>query len=382
MTQWTSVPKRELTPLSTHPAQAVPELSVIVPTFKESGNVAPLIAKLDAALSGITWEAIFVDDDSPDGTSNIAKTIALNDPRVRCLRRVNRRGLSGACIEGFLSSSAPYVAVIDGDMQHDETLLPRMLEKLRKGEADLVMGTRYSGGGSAEGLSKKRDLISRVATMAARRFTHVRVSDPMSGFFMMRRDKFDPIAASLSTQGFKILLDILVTSAESLRVAELPYVFGARAHGESKLDSQVAIDFIGLLLAKTTGGLVTARFLSFATVGAIGLIVHMAVLSTSLAYAGFDFTYAQALATFVAMTGNFTLNNRLTYRDRRLSGMGFVTGLIKFYAISGIGAVANVGIASWFYTQEPVWWLAGVSGAVMGAVWNYSMATLVVWRVK
>ncbi len=382
MTQWTSVPKSDLTPLGRPSAQAVPELSVIVPTFKERGNVAPLIAKLDAALSGIAWEAIFVDDDSPDGTSSIAKSIALNDPRVRCLRRVNRRGLSGACIEGFLSSSAPYVAVIDGDMQHDETLLPKMLETLRKGEADLVMGTRYSGGGSAEGLSKKRDLISRVATMAARRFTHVRVSDPMSGFFMMRRDKFDPIAGSLSTQGFKILLDILVTSAESLRVAEIPYVFGARAHGESKLDSQVAIDFIGLLLAKTTGGLITPRFLSFASVGAIGLIVHMAVLSSSLAYAGFDFTYAQALATFVAMTGNFALNNRLTYRDRRLSGMGFVAGLIKFYAISGIGAFANVGIAAWLYTQQPVWWLAGVSGAVMGAVWNYSMATLVVWRVK
>jgi dolichol-phosphate mannosyltransferase len=382
MVQIMSAPPGDARHLGAPVTLAAPELSVIVPTFKESGNVAPLIRKLDTALAGIAWEAIFVDDDSPDGTSSIAKSIARDDPRVRCIRRVNRRGLSGACIEGFLSSAAPYVAVIDGDMQHDETKLPRMLEILRAGEADLVAGTRYSGGGNADAFSKSRDMISRGATVVARRFTNVRASDPMSGFFMMRRDKFDPIAGSLTTQGFKILLDILITSGTGLRVAEIPYVFGARAHGESKLDSQVALDFLGLLLAKTTGGLVTARFLSFASVGAIGLLVHMAVLSAALAYIGFDFTSAQAIATLVAMSGNFALNNRLTYRDRRLSGMGFLSGLFKFYAISAIGAVANVGIASWVYTQDTVWWFAGVSGAVMGAVWNYSMATLVVWRVK
>src|SRR5258706_6561872 len=204
----------------------------------------------------------------------------------------------------------------------------------------------------------------------------------MSGFFMMRRDRFDPLASSLSTQGFKILLDIAITAKGSLRIAELPFVFAAPHHGESKLDAQVGLDFLGLLLAKLTGGVVTPRFLSFALVGTIGLAVHLLILRTALVGFGLDFPEAQASATIVAMTGNFVLNNRLTYRDRRLSGIGFLKGLLAFYAVSAVGALTNVGMASWLYAHQPVWWLAGAAGALMGAVWNYSMATLLVWRVK
>ena len=127
-----------------------PTLSIILPTFKERDNVAELVRRLDAALAGIHWEAIFVDDNSPDGTAEAVKSLAIGDSRVRCLRRVGRRGLAGACIEGLLSSSAPYVAVMDADLQHDETVLPKMLRTLSAGEADLVAATRYVEGGSAE----------------------------------------------------------------------------------------------------------------------------------------------------------------------------------------------------------------------------------------
>ena len=360
----------------------IPELSVVIPTFKERGNIEILVQRLNAALSGIAWEAIFVDDDSPDGTADAVKRIAGEDSRVRCLRRVSRRGLAGACIEGMLSSSALYVAVMDADLQHDEKLLPRMFAVLNNGEGDMVVGSRYVAGGSSAVLSRSRGAISRAATSLARRLTGVELSDPMSGFFMMRRDHFDPLAPSLSTQGFKILLDIVITAKGSLRIVEEPYVFAARSHGESKLDAQVGLDFLGLLLAKLTGGAVTPRFLSFALVGTIGLGVHLLILRTALVAFGLEFPEAQAAATVVAMTGNFLLNNRLTYRDRRLSGVGFLKGLLGFYAISAVGALTNVGMASWLYAHEPVWWLAGVAGAVMGAVWNYSMATLLVWRVK
>jgi dolichol-phosphate mannosyltransferase len=359
-----------------------PELSVVIPTFKERGNVEILVQRLDAALSGIAWEAIFVDDDSPDGTADAVKKIANEDSRVRCLRRVSRRGLAGACIEGILSSSAPYVAVMDADLQHDEKLLPRMFAALKNGEGDMVVGSRYVPGGSSAAFSQSRGTISRFATLLARRLTGVELSDPMSGFFMMRRDRFDPLARSLSTQGFKILLDIVITAKGGLRIVEQPFVFAARSHGESKLDAQVGLDFLGLLLAKLTGGVVTPRFLSFAFVGTIGLGVHLAILRTVLLAFGLAFPEAQAVATFAAMTGNFLLNNRLTYRDRRLSGFGFLKGLLGFYAISAVGALTNVGMASWLYAHQPVWWLAGAAGAVMGAVWNYSMATLLVWRVK
>ena len=382
MSQIRILPRLQAKSASLQDEALIPELSVVIPTFKERGNVEVLVRRLDAALSGLAWEAIFVDDDSPDGTADAVKAIAAQDPRVRCLRRVSRRGLAGACIEGMLSSSAPYVAVMDADLQHDEKLLPRMFAALKNGEGDIVVGSRYVAGGSSAAFSSSRSAISRVATFLARRLTGVELSDPMSGFFMMRRDRFDPLAPSLSTQGFKILLDIVITAKGSLRIVEEPYVFAARSHGESKLDAQVGLDFLGLLLAKLTGGAVTPRFLSFALVGTIGLGVHLLALRTALAVFGLAFPEAQATATLVAMTGNFILNNRLTYRDRRLAGLGFLKGLIGFYAISAVGALTNVGMASWLYAHEPVWWLAGAAGAVMGAVWNYSMATLLVWRVK
>jgi dolichol-phosphate mannosyltransferase len=360
--------------------QAV-ELSVIVPTFKERGNVPLLIERLDAALAGIGWEVIFVDDDSPDGTATVVKQIATSDPRVRCLRRVSRRGLAGACIEGMLMSAAPYVAVMDADLQHDETRLPRMLEILQSGEKDLVVGSRYMPGGDAAAFSRTRGSLSRIATGMAKRLTGVTLNDPMSGFFMMRRDCFDAIAGRLTPYGFKILLDIVIT-AKALRVAEEPFTFAARQHGESKLDSQVALDFLGLLLGKLTGGAVTTRFLSFALVGGFGVLVHMAVLYACLYVLNTSFPVAQAAATFVAMTNNFLLNNRLTYRDARLTGPAMLRGLLGFYLVSAIGALANVGIASWLYAGQAEWWIAGIAGAAMGVVWNYAMSTVFVWRVK
>ena len=383
MSQTASLPRAAAEPEAAARARARgPELSVVIPTYKESGNIAPLLAKLEAALDGVAWEAVFVDDDSPDGTAASVKAIAMADARVRCLRRVGRRGLAGACIEGMLASSALYVAVMDADLQHDERLLPKMLTILKAGESDMVVGSRYGTGGSAEFASKTRGLLSRAATTIARRWTHVRLNDPMSGFFMMRRDSFDALAPSLSPQGFKILLDIVITAKGRLRITEEPYVFGTRLHGQSKLDAQVALDFIGLLLAKLTGGAVTPRFLSFALVGTIGLGVHLIALRAGLIALNLPFLYAQTLATFVAMTGNFVLNNQLTYRDKRLTGAAAARGLLSFYAVSALGAVTNVGAASWLYAYQPVWWLAGIAGALMGAVWNYALSNVLVWRVK
>src|SRR5262245_53619513 len=325
MSQLASLPQRQTEELTHAQTGRVAELAVVVPTFKESGNVAELVKRLDAALEGVAWEVIFVDDDSPDGTTDIVKGIAASDPRVRCLRRVSRRGLAGACIEGMLSSSARYVGVMDADLQHDQNLLSRMLATLKRGDADLVVGSRYVAGGSASAFSKSRGLMSKAAGSLARALTRVELSDPMSGFFMMRRDRFDPLAGSLSTSGFKILLDIVLTAKGQLRIAEEPYVFGSRTFGESKLDAQVGLDFLGLLLNKLTDGAVTPRFLSYALVGTTGIVVHLFSLRLSLLALGFE--QAQALATFIAMTGNFILNNSLTFRDSRLTGFGWVKGL-------------------------------------------------------
>jgi dolichol-phosphate mannosyltransferase len=360
-------------------AMTAPQLCIVVPTFNERDNAPVLFGRIDAALKSIPFEVIFVDDNSPDRTWETVRSLAQADTRVRCIRRIGRRGLSGACIEGILASSAPFVAVMDADLQHDETRLSAMFALLQNGESDLAVGSRYVGGGSAESFSSTRAGGSKFATEIAKRLLHVEIADPMSGFFMVRRDRFEELAPSLSEQGFKILLDLIATAKGSLRAVEVPYTFGTRLHGESKLDSLVVMDFLGLILAKLTRDLVSLRFLLFACVGGIGLLVHLATLYLALAL-GVAFAAAQGIAAFVAMTGNFLLNNRLTYRDQRLRGARLIRGLIAFYIVCSVGLLANVGVAFSVYNQQPIWWLAGVAGALMGVAWNYGISSLLVWR--
>lgn len=357
-------------------------LSVVVPTFNEAQNVREIVQRLDHTLAGIVWEVIFVDDNSPDCTADTVKEVGAGDRRVRCLKRLGRRGLAGACIEGMLASSAQYVAVMDADLQHDETILPLMLAALEQNEADLVVGSRYAAGGSANAFAPSRAKISRTATSLARTILGVDIADPMSGFFMLRRDRLDNIADRLSTIGFKILLDILMTAKSSLRVIEIPYEFRERTNGQSKFDAQVGLEFLGLMLGKLTRGVVDPRFITFALVGTTGLAVHLVVLRLALDTFSRSFSFAQAVATAVAMATNFLFNNALTYRDRRLSGFGLVWGFFGFCLIGTAGAITNVGLASWLYSQEPTWWLAGAAGAVMGALWNYSMSSQFVWRTR
>jgi dolichol-phosphate mannosyltransferase len=371
-----------LDPKSPLQATGLPQVSVVVPTFNERDNVTVLYRRLAATLEGIPWEAVFVDDNSPDGTWEVVRGLARQDSRVRCIRRIGRRGLSGACIEGILASSAPYAAVIDADLQHDEAQLPKMVALLQSGEAELVVGSRYIEGGSADSFDKQRAGASVFATEIARRVLRVEIKDPMSGFFMIRRDRFEHLAPQLSTQGFKILLDIVATAQGKLRTIEIPFTFGTRQHGESKLDSMVALDFLGLVLAKFTGDVVSLRFLMFGMVGALGLIVHLVTLFIALEAFRAPFPEAQAAGALFAMTSNFILNNFLTYRDQRLKGFAILRGLLLFYLVCSVGLFANVGVAFSVYDQEPIWWLAGAAGALMGVVWNYAMSGLFVWRKR
>ncbi len=360
-----------------------PDLAVVIPVYNEAGNIAAMVAALDAALDGLDWEAVFVDDDSPDGSGAVARRIAAEDPRIRCIRRVGRRGLASACMEGFLSVSAPFVAVIDGDGQHDATILPAMLAVVRGG-ADIAVGSRHVEGGVASaGFSAARGALSDAGARLARALLPSPVADPMSGFFLLRRDLVEEVAPRVAARGFKILLDILLSAGRPLKVAEIPYRFRAREVGASKLDATVLLEFAGLLLDKATGGAVPLRFVAFAAVGALGVLVHMAVLGLLLGLLGLGFAMAQWAATFVAMTANFWLNNRITYRDARLRGARLWRGLALFYLVCGIGAAANVGIAN-LLVQDGVfaWGLAGAAGALITVVWNYAVSSTLVWRAR
>jgi dolichol-phosphate mannosyltransferase len=361
---------------------APPILSIVVPTYNERDNISKLLARLDLVLNCINWEIIFVDDNSSDETWRLVRAFAARDARIRCLRRIGRRGLAGACIEGMLASSAPYVAVIDADLQHDETLLPRMLATLREDRADLVVGSRFVIGANVDSLPGHRLAVSRLASHIARRLFRMDVADPISGFFMMRRECFEPFAPTLSIHGFKILLDIVATARGALRIVELPYNFRERLHGESKLDMLIMLDFLGLILAKLTRDTVSVRFVLFSLIGAIGLLVHLAAMYVAIGAFGLSFTYAQIVAAIIAMINNFFLNNQLTFRDQRLAGVEIVRGLVVFIVICSIGVIANVGVAFSLYGLQPVWWLAGIAGAAMGVIWNYAMSSQFVWKIR
>ena len=349
--------------------------------LNEAENVAATVAALDRALQGVAWEAVFVDDGSTDGTVERVRALALNDRRVRLLQRIGRRGLASAVVEGMLASAAPVVAVIDGDGQHDESILPRLLALVEDGDCDLAAGARYAPGGSTGDWSAGRRRLSETATRWTRRLLGVTLSDPLSGFFAVRREAVVAAAPRLSNIGWKILLDLVASSPTPLRTAEVAYVFRERRAGESKLDLRTTQEFVILVLEKLFGRYVPVRFLMFAAVGSLGLLVHLLVLGTGLRL-GLDFRSGQTVAVVVAIASNFLLNNAVTYRDVRLRGAAFWRGLLGFYGVSLLGAVGNVGVGSLVYRYDRVWWLAALAGVAVGVVWNYAASSAVTWRPR
>jgi len=357
----------------------LPEISIVVPTFSEADNIAELHDRLIATLGTESWELIFVDDDSPDGTADIARGLSARDPRVRCIQRIGRRGLSTAVVEGAMSSSAPVVAVMDADLQHDEKLLPAMIDELRSRDLDIVVASRYVAGGAMGNLDAGRQQISRIASRLAKGLVPTDLHDPMSGYFIIKTHVFRDAAHRLSGYGYKILLDLFVSAGRPLRFAELAYTFKPRIHGQSKLDSLVAWEYLMLLMDKRIGHIVSPRLLFFGLVGGSGVALHYLILSTLYLGSGVSFTLAQLAGTVCAMTSNFFFNNLFTYRDRRLRGARLLRGLVSFYAICGMGALANIGIAAYAFSRNLQWALSAAAGIIVGTLWNYLATARFTW---
>jgi dolichol-phosphate mannosyltransferase len=355
----------------------MPELSVVIPAYREHDNVLPLLAALEQALPQCDWEAIFVVDDAFDGTEDVLRERAQQDPRVRVLHRIGRRGLASACIEGMLASSAPYLAVIDADLQHDERLIPALLEKLRASDADIVVASRYMQGGTTGELDAQRVRASRLASAVSRLLTRD-LTDPMSGFFMVRRSFLEQVVRRLYGRGFKILLDLIAASRGAARIVEMPYSMRSRLHGESKLSARVVAEFFMLVLYHLFGRLLPARFFLFAAVGVTGIGVHLGLLTVMFAATG-HFVLSQAAATWAAMTSNFFLNNAVTYGDQQLRGRAVWRGLLSFYAACGVGAFVNIAVADWLYINAAPYWLAGLAGALTAALWNFFTTASFTW---
>ena len=356
------------------------EMTVVVPTFKERQNVPILLERLRTVLAHIEWEVLYVDDHSPDGTADAVRQIALTDRRVRVIERIGRRGLASACVEGMMASAAPYIAVMDADLQHDESVLPDMLRRIEVDKLDVVIASRRTAGGSMGDFAKARVKLSEIGRIISKLVCRCDVSDTMSGFFMVEAKFFRALVPNLTASGFKILVDILASSPRAPRVGEVPYSFRIRRLGESKLDLNVQLEYVFLILDKLVGKWFPTRFFLYLLVGALGILVHLAVLAPLYLNHRHHFPQAQLLATAVAMTFNFLLNNMITFRDRRLRGWRIVKGLSTFYVACSLGAVVNVAFANLLMHQGVTWILAGMAGTVISSVWNYGVNAELTWR--
>jgi dolichol-phosphate mannosyltransferase len=356
------------------------DLAVVIPTLDEAANVVPLLDRLRVALQGIEWEAVFVDDNSTDGTAAVLREVARHDRGVRVLQRIGRQGLASACIEGMLATAAPFIAVIDADLQHDESILPRMYERIRNEGLDLVVATRENPADGPAGFTRRRALLSDMGSRLSRMVCRCDLADPMSGFFIVDRRLLEEVAPRLSGAGFKILLDIVASARRPLRFAEVLYRFRSRLHGESKLDIIVGMEYLELLLDKFAGHVIPVRFVMFVLVGALGIVVHLAVLALLIRAGHMSFLYSQAWATLAAMTFNYALNNATTFRDRRLRGIDFAAGLLIFYLACSVGAVVNLTFARFLLAAGLPWYLAGLPGAVVSSLWNYGVNAVFTWR--
>jgi dolichol-phosphate mannosyltransferase len=356
------------------------ELSVVIPTYKERQNIAPLIAALESALYGVNWEVIFVDDHSPDRTADAVRALAVFNPRVRILERIGRRGLSSACIEGMMASPAPSLAVMDADMQHDETVLPEMLRLLRSQNLDVVIASRRTAGGSMGDFARKRVRLSELGSQVSKLVCHCAVTDPMSGFFVVDSRFFRVSAPRLTGTGFKLLVDILASSPTPPRLGEVPYRFRTRQAGESKLDVNVELEYLFLIVDKILGRYLPTRFVLFVCVGFFGLLLHLSILGAFHLFAPAAFLIGQVVATLSAMTFNFFLNNLVTFRDRRLKGSALLKGLAIFYAACTLGVLINLSFAHRLLDAGLPWYLAGLSGVAISSFWNYGVNAVVTWR--
>ena len=360
----------------------MPLVTVVVPTYNERANLAPVAAALRSALAGLDYEIMFADDDSPDGTAAAARALAQADPRIRVLHRIGRKGLSSAVVEGMLASSSPLIAVIDGDLQHDETILPEMIRRLREERLDIVIGSRNLAAGGMGSFARARVALSRGGELLSHWICGVQVSDPMSGYFVMTREFLQETLSSLSLVGFKLLVDLLASSPREVRVAEVPYIFRNRTHGESKLDLLVGIEYLQLLFDKLTRGWIPSTFLLYCLVGIVGVLFNLGAAAVLARYLGLGFLNAHIWAAIPTVAVNFFLHNNLTFRSARLKGLALAKGLALYYPACAIGLYAQVAVAVNLHGRGLTWLFASLAGVAIGSLWNYSMAYLLVWQVR
>jgi len=357
-------------------------LSVVLPTYNERDNVAPIVAELLPLGNLYDLEILFVDDDSADGTAEVVRELAHRHDAIRLIRRVGRAGLSSAIKEGILDATGDLVVVMDCDGQHQPATVARAVAHLLATGTDLVIGSRFHADAEIHGLSDQRERNSTWANAVAR-FSLPRyrtLTDYMSGFFVLRPEAALPFVRRVDVNGFKFLYELLAISGGRLRVEEVPISFQPRIAGDSKLDLAIVWDLGVSILHTLLLRSVPRRAISFALVGATGVVVQL-VINQLLMAAGLTFERALPPAVVTAATSNYLINNALTFRFQRQRGVALLRGLCKFLVVASLPVLANVGVASAFYSlvSADTFW-AQLAGIVVVFVWNYAASSKFVWN--
>jgi dolichol-phosphate mannosyltransferase len=359
-------------------------VSIVLPTYNERGNIEALLGQLLSLQERFDLELLVVDDDSTDGTGELVRQLARERPQLRLIRRIGRSGLASAIKEGLLDATGDVAVVMDSDGQHEPASVLQAITTLHSEGLDLVIGSRFHPEAQILGLSGRRETGSNWANASARFSLPGRyrdLSDYMSGFFALRLDPLLPLIRAVDVNGFKFLYELLAVSRGRLRVAEVPLQFQARSYGSSKLDLAIFWDFLISILHSLSLRLLPRRAISFALVGASGVVVQLLVTQLLMALAGLAFGQALPVAVVAAASSNYLINNALTFRFQRLSGLALVKGLLKFLLVASLPVLANVGLASAYYSfvaRDTFW--AQLAGIVVVFVWNYAASSRFVWN--
>lgn len=359
-------------------------VSIILPTYNELGNIESIIGSLLKLKDRFELEILVVDDDSPDGTGDLVKSLSRKIPEVRLIRRMGRAGLASAIKEGLLDAAGDLALVMDSDGQHDPTAVTLTLNTLIEGGFDLIVGSRFHANAEIKGLSNRREHGSSLANAAARyslNKSYSRLTDTMSGFFALRLDRAMPFVRAVDVNGFKFLYEFLAISKGNLNVSEVPLTFQPRTHGTSKLDVAIFWDFLISVLHNLSFRLLPRRAISFGLVGTSGVFVQLVVNQVLMVIGGINFEQALPIAVIAAASSNYMINNALTFRFQRLKGTALFKGLLKFLVVASLPVLANVGVASAFHRFVSTDLItAQLAGILVVFIWNYAASSRFVWN--
>jgi dolichol-phosphate mannosyltransferase len=347
-----------------------PIVSVVVPTYNERENIDELLSRINESLSGVDYEVVVVDDNSPDGTAERVMELSSKYP-VKLVRRAGKLGLSSAILDGVKVCSGDYVVVMDADLQHPPEVIKELLRNA--GRCDIVIASRYVRGGGTAGFPLIRRVISLGATYMARILVPQarRVKDPLSGFFLARRELIEGAEVAVPS-GYKILLEI-ISQHDNLKICEVPYVFQSRIRGESKLGKKEILSYVRQLL------MIMPDYYKFAVVGASGVFVNLGVVWLLAYMLSIPHFIASIIGIEASLINNFVWNDLWTFRKRRFGKRWW--RFLKYHVSTVVGTLAQYTVSQLAYyllLKESL--LSQALGIIVGFIANYLISKKYVWK--